>query len=412
MNMNSTRQTFTAIEKTILILALALTVAAISVGCKGKKSQAQNDDPCVSLSQISDKVAGSLPDDVSEKIFGKISVTGKKYLKELADICYPQNDSAAGDYDDIDLCVLEDKFADDIFLDFEDGVVRDSFALAVKELYDRNAAVSYCVSLYELRVAYESFYCDSTSVSKHPSPFDGTVRPSESRLVQVFPDSRIRGYFSGLVKKFRRNGNFKNVADSFADLENYPYVCKFPFDSLRLSNAVKKRSEYNDKSSFVSDIKCFKNYYASDDSTALTYADPVGVIARRLRPEMSFDEKCVYAIELSHLMSDQGIDALGALIESREYSRYLLEVWENWRVNVQSSYFGLSNSSVIPNAYYSKIRGICVNTMIRHIQSHPADDDALSRLFYIVCDEHTLHRGWIYGNFAAPMSYKLINEGI
>lgn len=405
-------KTLSTIEKAILVMALVLSFTVISVGCKGKRSVAQGDEPCVPVSQISHNATDTLPDDVSEEIFGKASITGKKYLDVLSSIHFQQNASLAEIYGDVDLCALEDKFADDIFLDFEDGVVSDPFALAVKELYDRSAAVSYSVSLCEIRDAYEYYYCDSTSKSEHPSPFSDTVRPSENKLAQVFGDSKIGEFFSDFFRLIRRDGNYEIVTDYFADFENYSYAYEFPFDTLRLKKAYKKHSKYYDKSSFVPDIKYFQNYYASDDSTALTYDDPVGVIERRLRPDMSFDEKCVYAIELSHLMRDEGIDVLGALIESREYSRYLLEVWENWRVNVQSLYFGLSNSSVIPNAYYSKIHGICANTMLRHIQSHPDDDYALSCLSSLVCDDHCIHRGWIYGNYAIPIWYNLRQNGI
>ena len=419
--MNSSRQTFSIIEKSIIVVALALSVAAIAVSVLGKKSQSvsqeQGSRPVARLSHSSDKVTDSIPDKVCEEIFGKASLTGEKYLAQISDLSFPKNDSLKSSdtdfYYDIDLCALEDKFADDIFLDFEDGVARDTFALAVKELYDRNSALYYFSSLYELRVSYEWYYCDSVSASKHPSPFDATLRPSEMKLAEVFPDRKMRSLLSDLLTKVRRSPEFEQslvpIAKSF---QNYPYTYESPFDTLRLRNADKKQKEYYDKSQFVPDIKYFQNYYASDDSTTLAYEDPVGEIVSRLNSEMDFDTKCIYAIELSHTMRGEGINALGALIESREYSRYLVEVWENWRVNAQSSYFGLSNSSVIPNSYYSKIRGICVNTILRHIQSHPDDDDALNRLFYLVCEDRYIRRGWDYGNFATPMWYELRMKGL
>ncbi len=419
--MNSIGQTHSTIVKAILVAAIALPLAVFSTGCKGKKarsaSQEQGKVSVARLFHSSDKVTDSLPDKVCEEIFGKTSLTGEKYLAEISELSFPVNDSLKAleqdFYYDIDLCALEDKFADDIFLDFEDGVARDTFALAVKELYDRNSVLNYYISLYELRVAYELFYCDSVSASRHPSPLDGTLRPSEMKLTNVFPDRKLRSLLSDLLTKIRRNSDFEDsTVPIYESFVSYPYTYEFPFDTLRLSNADKNRKEYNDKSRFVPDIKYFQNYYAFGDSTSFAYEDPVAEIASRLKPEMDFDTKCVYAIELSHIMSDEGIDVLGALIESREYSRYLVEVWENWRVNVQDSYFGLSNSSVIPNAYYSKIRGICVNTVLRHIQSHPDDDDALNHLFFLACEDRHILRGWDYGNYATPMQYELRKNGL
>ena len=149
--MNSSRQTFSIIEKSIIVVALALSVAAIAVSVLGKKSQSvsqeQGSRPVARLSHSSDKVTDSIPDKVCEEIFGKASLTGEKYLAQISDLSFPKNDSLKSSdtdfYYDIDLCALEDKFADDIFLDFEDGVARDTFALAVKELYDRNSALYY-----------------------------------------------------------------------------------------------------------------------------------------------------------------------------------------------------------------------------------------------------------------------------
>ena len=411
--MNSIGQTHSTIVKAILVAAIALPLAVFSTGCKGKKarsaSQEQGNGPVARLFHSSDKVTDSLPDKVCEEIFGKASLTGEKYIGELSDLAYPVNDSLKAlerdFYYDIDLCALEDKFADDIFLDFEDGVARDTFALAVKELYDRNAVVSYYVSLYEVRTAYEVFYCDSATASRHPTPFDDSVRPSKKRLAQVFPDRKMRGFLSYQLNRVRRSPDFEavNIVDS---LTNYPYAYEFPFDTLRLRNADKNRKEYNDKSRFVPDIKYFQSYYAFGDSTSFAYEDPVAEIASRLKPEMDFDTKCVYAIELSHIMEYGSIDLLGSLIEAREYSRYLYEVWDNWRVITQTEYFGSSNESPIPNAYYTKIRGICVNTVLRHIQSHPEDDDALLGLYCLIY-EIPVHRGWAYGNYATPMQYEL-----
>lgn len=417
--MNSIGQTHSTIVKAILVAAIALPLAVFSTGCKGKKarsaSREQGNGPVARLFS-SDKVTDSLPDKVCEEIFGKASLAGEKYIGELSDLAFPVNDSLKAleqdFYYDIDLCALEDKFADDIFLDFEDGVARDTFALAVKELYDRNAVASYYISLYEVRVTYEMFYCDSATASKHPTPFDDSVRPSKKRLAQVFPDRKMRGFLSSQLNQIRRSPDYAliDIADSLA---NYPYAYEFPFDTLRLRKAEGDLSEYYDKSSFVPDIERFQNCYASDDSTTLIYDDPVSEIVSRLNPEMDFDQKCIYAIELSHLVEDQYkcLDVLGSLIESREYSRYLYEVWDNWRAITQTYFFGSSNESPIPNAYYTKIRGICANTMIRYIQKHPDDDGALLRLFCLIY-EIPIHRGWAFGNYVIPLQYNLKMKGV
>lgn len=122
------------------------------------------------------------------------------------------------------------------------------------------------------------------------------------------------------------------------------------------------------------------------DVEALKYAegellkDPMGEIIPRLNDTIDFDTKCIYALALSSVDEYDGIEILGAIMESEEYSRYLYDVWENWRGLVQDLYFGYDVTySSFPNAYYFKVRNICVNTILRHFQERP-DDDSVSLL--------------------------------
>ena len=57
---------------------------------------------------------------------------------------------------------------------------------------------------------------------------------------------------------------------------------------------------------------------------------------------------CKLACEMACGGQENGIDYLGELIEAGQYSKYLLEVWVDWRLFAQQGVFGISTYSEIP----------------------------------------------------------------
>lgn len=391
-------------NKTIHVSAIVLAILILTVGCQGKKGGSRAED------EGSNTV---LADSTIQKYSGKATVTGSEYLDKLSEICRYSVDSLDGGGCSLDLDILESRFADEIFLDLDEDVRKDDFALSVKDWFDRTAFLYYCSSLYELRVRYDrnNYSFDTTAVETPGSTMlTGEMRPSMSVLQKVFPDKRVRDAASALLNMLYKTPDFNDVSKHLGELvdayESAAFASGMPIDTAKIGKAFANEDAYYDKSAFVPDIKRFRDARAYFDSAAVQIKDPVGEIEARMKAPMDFDTKCVYAIELSHVQPVDCVDTLGALIESRIYSRYLLEVWENWRAEAQFGWFGCSNDSVIPNAYYLKIRNICANTMIRHIQEHPEDNDAYLRLFRLLYCE-PIHRGGPMGNELITILYKL-----
>lgn len=287
----------------------------------------------------------------------------------------------------------------------DEDVRKDDFALSVKDWFDRTAFLYYCSSLYELRVRYDrnNYSFDTTAVETPGSTMlTGEMRPSMSVLQKAFPDKRVRDAASALLNMLYKTPDFNDVSKHLSELvdayKSAAFASGMPIDTAKIGKAFANEDAYYDKSAFVPDIKRFRDARAYFDSAAVQIKDPVGEIEARMKAPMDFDTKCVYAIELSHVQPVDCVDTLGALIEARIYSRYLLEVWENWRAEAQFGWFGCSNDSEIPNAYYLKIRNICANTMIRHIQKHPEDNDAYLRLFRLLYCEPIHRGGGLFGN--------------
>lgn len=391
-------------NKTIHVSAIVLAILILTVGCQGKKGGSRAED------EGSNTV---LADSTIQKYSGKATVTGSEYLDKLSEICRYSVDSLDGGGCSLGLDILESRFADEIFLDLDEDVRKDDFALSVKDWFDRTAFLYYCSSLYELRVRYDrnNYSFDTTAVETPGSTMlTGEMRPSMSVLQKVFPDKRVRDAASALLNMLYKTPDFNDVSKHLGELvdayESAAFASGMPIDTAKIGKAFANEDAYYDKSAFVPDIKRFRDARAYFDSAAVQIKDPVGEIEARMKAPMDFDTKCVYAIELSHVQPVDCVDTLGALIESRIYSRYLLEVWENWRAEAQFGWFGCSNDSEIPNAYYLKIRNICANTMIRHIQKHPEDNDAYLRLFRLLYCE-PIHRGRPMGNELITILYQL-----
>lgn len=391
-------------NKTIHVSAIVLAILILTVGCQGKKGGSRAED------EGSNTV---LADSTIQKYSGKATVTGSEYLGKLSEICRHSVDSLDGGGCSLDLDILESRFADEIFLDLDEDIRKDDFALSVKDWFDKTAFIYYCSSLYELRARYDrnNYSFDTTAVETPGSTMlTGEMRPSMSVLQKVFPDKRVRDAASALLNMLYKTPDFNYVSKRLGELvdayKSAAFTSAMPIDTARLRQAYTNERSYYDKSAFVPDIKRFRDARVYQDSAAVQIKNPAGEIKARMNASMDFDTKCVYAIELSHVQPVDCVDTLGALIESRIYSRYLLEVWENWRAEAQFGWFGCSNDSVIPNAYYFKVRNICANTMLRHIQKHPEDNYALLCLVRLLYCE-PIHRGEIMGNGVITILYRL-----
>lgn len=383
-------------NKTIHVSAIVLAILILTVGCQGKKGGSRAED------EGSNTV---LADSTIQKYSGKATVTGSEYLDKLSEICRYSVDSLDGGGCSLGLDILESRFADEIFLDLDEDVRKDDFALSVKDWFDKTAFIYYCSSLYELRARYDrnNYSFDTTAVETPGSTMlTGEMRPSMSVLQKVFPDKRVRDAASALLNMLYKTPDFNDVSKRLGELvdayKSAAFASGMPIDTARLRQAYTNEKSYYDKSAFVPDIKRFRDARVYFDSAAVQIKDPAVEIEVRMKAPIDFDTKCVYAIELSHVLPVDCVDTLGAIIESKIYSRYLLEVWENWRAEAQFGWFGCSNDSVIPNAYYFKVRNICANTMIRHIQKHPEDNDAYLRLFRLLYREPIHRGGGLFGN--------------
>ena len=154
--------------------------------------------------------------------------------------------------------------------------------------------------------------------------------------------------------------------------------------------------EWYDKAQFVPEIDDLVKIHLQDSNLPQPDSSQVAHLQRAAAGEKDIDRRSILALELTQFSSLEGVVLLGDIMESGIYTRYLNEVWTSWRAHLQL-YHSPSSFSLIPNAYYDRLRVKCMNTILRHCQQEE-DPQALCLLQDMILSE-ILHRmGSISGN--------------
>lgn len=128
----------------------------------------------------------------------------------------------------------------------------------------------------------------------------------------------------------------------------------------------------------------------------------------------NFDLKCIWALEFAHSSDENahflpGAALLEEVVLNGQYSPYLDEVWATWRVIV-STQFPMSNFGYIPNIFYNKMRLMCANTILNHIQANPKDIQAQAIFINLANRDNIVRHGFIAGNSGAVEQMNIFPE--
>ncbi len=116
----------------------------------------------------------------------------------------------------------------------------------------------------------------------------------------------------------------------------------------------------------------FQRYIDADEENQLK------VMLKELNSCKTFDEQCSlwrnWANCEKSVMEDEWLTAVGdRLMRSGNYSPLLGRIWLTWRALCQSTHFGMSRDSSIPNHYYNEYRRMCYISCLKRIERHPND---------------------------------------
>lgn len=212
---------------------------------------------------------------------------------------------------------------------------------------------------------------DSPVTRKDTLEWIRSVRPKVSGAVikAAIPDAGAQTRAYRLLKAYDRfdgddgeGSPFSRAVNSYTEaMSELPaFVDKEETDRL-----ADQFWDWYDKKAVVPEIDALVRLNMYEYEGAKPSDGQLENLKRAIEAETDIDRRTILALEYVKFNPWDGIPLLGEILESRIYTKYLLEVWISWRANVQMEH-GLSSFSVIANNYYDKVRCICLDTMLRH----------------------------------------------
>ena len=239
---------------------------------------------------------------------------------------------------------------------------------------------------------------DNTATKKDTLEWIRAVRPalSQSFINGAFSDAKARAHAAKLMRAYDRFDGDDSEDSSFSRaITEYTGGVK-EIDEQEIDRFEERFWDWYDKKNVVPEIDTLVRMnmhdYEGEDPTEEQLAN----LRRAIEAEKDIDRRTILALEYVKFDHWNGALLLGEILESRIYTKYLVEAWLSWRANVQSNH-SPSSFGVIANNYYDRMRVICLDTMVRHcLESEDKNAEMLIENL-IFCE--IIHRmGSLYGN--------------
>ena len=258
--------------------------------------------------------------------------------------------------------------------------------------------------------SYEWFQRITTGIDEEESPITkkdtlewvraAMPRVSGSVIRKALPDVKAQIRARSLMKAYVRfdgddgeDSPFSRTVNWYTDgLESYHGL----IDEEETDRFEERFWDWYDKKNVVPEIDTLVRMNMHEYEGKKPSEKQLENMKRAIEAEKDIDRRTILALEYAKFNHEGGAVLLGEILESRIYTKYLLEAWLSWRANVQ---IGQSPSSfgVIANNYYDRLRVVCLDTMVRHcLESEDKNAECLIENL-IFCE--IIHRmGALYGN--------------
>ncbi len=288
-------------------------------------------------------------------------------------------------------------------------------ARTVQLRYNYAALFNRVIHSYEWFQRASTGIDDETTTKKDTLEWIRYARPKipESVIRAALPDAGALAQASKLLKAYNRfDGN--DSADSPFSVAVNRYTEALSGLPELVSKEETDRFEerfwnWYDKRNVVPEIDTLVRMNMYEYEGPKPSDGELENLKRAIEAEKDIDRRTVLALEYVKFSKWDGVPLLGEILESRIYTKYLLEAWISWRANAQM-YHSPSSFGVIANNYYDKVRTICLDTMVRHcLESEDKNAECLIENL-LFCE--IIHRmGSIAGNSSfndcAMLSYNM-----
>lgn len=198
-----------------------------------------------------------------------------------------------------------------------------------------------------------------------------TARPDVSKpvLERAIPDADVRALAEMLLKAYDLFDGDDSADSPFSEAMAR-YADALPGLPELVSDEDKDRFEkqfwdWYDKEKVIPGIDGIIKMHLYDFNGEELTDLQIENMRRAVEAEKDIDRRTILALEYAKFDGWGGAILLGEILESRIYTKYLLEAWISWRANVQMNH-SPSSFSIIANNYYDMMRARCLDTMVRH----------------------------------------------
>ena len=267
--------------------------------------------------------------------------------------------------------------------------------------------VHHALELYERKISDlpQEERDKLTRAEKHKIIAEDMPKISPELLNRCFTDKRIRSQAKALLDAYSKYDGYQDDESPFGKVESG--FCVFLVEQLpRITDTAKTDPVVFDKWYDKTSVLPQYNDLHSLEAMSLSGEEEAYLI-NAIECEENIDRRTLLAMELLRHNRDQGINLLGEILESGQYTKYLYAAWDMWVTSVQLFYCGASSSSIIPENYYRKVAAVCVNTVLRHIQNNPGAESEfdLGQAEYFATATNMRRFGGYYGNEAVVKNY-------
>lgn len=387
--------------KLIILSLIAVLAASLLIGCREKSSKTNgprlerspewgvvdtNEKPVIEDDY--DESFATIPDVPYEP---KVTFTGRESLEAMCSLASGENALGKANKKYLDGC-------------YYTGDTSTPFLASFAERWNKAAFLRRFVNAEEL------FERENTNIgdSLTTDTVRGKLPMLKNEYQLAFRNSTCVAKAKKLVKMLQTidyvPAECEKMANLFGELVNVPYDTPDYVTEADIDAIQKDFWTLYDKSQYVQDIAEIQKIRVNEDYGTEALENLRSSLQRRYVEATDFDERCILACEMACCGQENGIDYLGELIEAGQYSKYLLEVWVDWRLFAQHEVFGISTYSEIPDNLYDNARLLVAKEYVKHIIEHP--DDKLAKVLLLnLTYAETLHRvGGYYGNEALGAS--------
>lgn len=192
-----------------------------------------------------------------------------------------------------------------------------------------------------------------------------------SLLAKVLPDAADRKAARSILAAYDRFDGDSRDGSPFSDafMRNRDYFATVPdlASEELLEEFSGKFWDWYDKKPQVPEIDLIQTLRVNDN-VELT-DDQLEHFRMAVGSEKDIDRRTILALEYAKWHEWYDAILLGEILESGQYTRYLLETWITWRALVQMTRIGPYSFCVIPDNYYDIVRTKCTETILRHYES-------------------------------------------